>query len=150
MSKVKTYKNIDFDIKGIYWSTVLVAVMVLPFLLMSKKYAQQGFIIILFVVLVLFGIYLLTVFVRTYWPAISFKDSYFIDNHRVLAKPRKIWLKDIETLEVKDILNRGGKVSFIEIILKNEPKPILIFDDRLTVSVQELYEMISIWKSERA
>lgn len=148
MNIQKAYTDIEFDIKGIYWSTVLVAIMVVPFLVLSKKYAQQGFVMILLVVLVLFNVYLLTVFVRTYWAAISFKKDYFIDNHRVLALPRKIWKKDITSIDIIDVLNRGGKVRYIQISLDNNPKPILIFDDRLTVSTQELFDMITAWKKD--
>lgn len=139
--------SIGFNISGIYWSTVVVAITVIPFIIMSKKYDSQGFIAVLFVVLVLFCIYLITVFIRTYFPAIVLYDEYIRDNHRMLRLSRIIYKKDITSVSIQETLHRGGRVRYIAIMSSKSDKPLLLFDDRLTVTLDELFQMIETWRN---
>ncbi|MFO7868316.1 MAG: hypothetical protein R6U95_03340 [Bacteroidales bacterium] len=143
-------KKIEFDISGIYWGALIVIITVIPFLVVAKNYSENvGFLVLLLIILVLFFVYASSIFIRTYWPAIHFYSDYFIDNHRVLSLPKKIYKSDIDSCEFKETTNRGGTVKYIELSIRNSPAKKLFFDDRLTVSIDELYEIMIEWYNEK-
>ncbi|MDA3882646.1 MAG: hypothetical protein PF481_05145 [Bacteroidales bacterium] len=139
--------KIDFNIAGIYWGAVVVLLTIIPFLIVSKNYSNNiGFLVLVLIILVLFFVYASSIFIRSYWPAIRLYDDYMIDNHRVLALPRKIYKSTITSVEIKETTNRGGVARFLEICSSAYEKPLLLFDDRLTVTIPELYEIVKEWR----
>jgi len=141
--------KINFNITGIYWGAVVVLLTTIPFLIVSKNYSNDiGFLVLLLIILVLFFVYASSVFIRSYWPAIRFYDYYMVDNHRVLAFPRKIYKSTITSVEIKETTNRGGVARFLEICSSAYKKPLLLFDDRLTVTIPELYTIVTEWRNQ--
>ncbi|MFW5851902.1 MAG: hypothetical protein ACOCWB_06745 [Bacteroidota bacterium] len=141
--------KIDFNITGIYWGAVVVLLTTIPFLIVSKNYSNDiGFLVVLLIILALFFVYACSVFIRSYWPAIRLYDDYMVDNHRVLALSRKIYKSTITSIEIKESTNRGGVARFLEICSSAYEKPLLLFDDRLTVTIPELYEIVKEWRDK--
>ena len=138
-------EQIKFDLKGIYVSVFLILLSSLAFIYYGQKFQKDGHLYVLLFVYALLAVYLFVVFIRTWWPALRFKQDYILDNHRLLAFSRKIYRNQIESFELKDKYTKRGESRFIEIVIKEKSRPFLLLDDRLDCTIDELQEFIEDW-----
>lgn len=143
---MKYPNKIQFDLKGIYLSIFLIALVSSVFIYYANKFSQIGYMYVLLGVYAFLIVYVAIVFIRTWWSAISFKDDCIIDNHQLLGVPRTIRREKLISIELKETYTKRGLSRYIEVKQKGVRRAHYILDDRIDCTIDELYEWMTNWK----
>lgn len=138
--------TVNFIKAKLFYNLLIVLGGLIPFIYYQDKMPNPIIMDILYIIVSIYGIWTIFSYFRMQKPALIVTEDRIIDNTNIFKQNRILLKTDITKIRIEHKVTRIVNFQYVEIEIHR--KYISIYGDNLSLSVNEIFDKLTLWKEQ--